>query len=340
MEKEEYSLGKRYSKALVTGGAGFIGSHLVDRLLKEGFEVTVLDNLSSGNMQNLPSNCAEGNFRFVEGDIRDLDLAREITKDVDVVFHEAAFVSVTLSVQNPLLANDVNVSGTLNLLKASLDSGVKRFVFASSAAVYGEASSPLRSEGMIPDPLSPYGVSKLAGENYVRSFYKVYGFETVSLRYFNVYGPRQSFDTNCAYGGVITIFLNRLLRNMSPIVFGDGEQSRDFVCVGDVVESNILALSCQNAAGESFNIGSGKGVTVNRVGQILKRLLKKEDVENMYVNPRPGDPQHGYADITKARRILGYCPKSTLKSGLAELVSWYTENGLSFGSDEPQKRAR
>jgi UDP-glucose 4-epimerase len=338
--KEEYGLGKRYSKALVTGGAGFIGSHLVDRLLKEGFDVTVLDNLSSGNMQNFPSNCAEGNFRFVKGDIRDLSLIREITKDVDVVFHDAAFVSVTLSVQNPLLANDVNVSGTLNLLKASLDSGVKRFVFASSAAVYGEASSPLKSEGLIPDPLSPYGVSKLAGENYVRSFNKVYGFETVSLRYFNVYGPRQSFDINCAYGGVITIFLNRLLRNMSPIVFGDGEQSRDFVYVGDVVESNILALGCKNATGESFNIGSGKGVTVNRVGQILKRLLKRENIENVYVDPRPGDPQHGYADITKARRILGYFPKSSLKGGLAELVRWYTENGRSFGSDEPRKRAR
>jgi nucleoside-diphosphate-sugar epimerase len=328
--KEEYALGKRYSKALVTGGAGFIGSHLVDRLLKEDFEVTVLDSLSSGSMQNVPSDYAEGNFRFVKGDIRDLSLVMEITKDIDVVFHEAAFVSVMLSVKNPLLANDVNVSGTLNLLKASLDSGVKRFVFASSAAVYGETPSPLKGEDLIPQPSSPYGVSKLAAENYVRSFYTVYGLETVSLRYFNVYGPRQSFDINCAYGGVITIFLNRLLRNMSPIVFGDGEQTRDFVYVGDVVESNILALGCKNAVGEFFNIGSGTRISVNQVAEVLKRLLKREDVENVYAEARPGDIQHGYADTTKAKRILGYSPKFSFEEGLAELVKWYTTNSLSF----------
>jgi len=324
--KEEYGLGKRYSKALVTGGAGFIGSHIVDRLLKEGFEVTVLDNLSSGSLQNVPSNYAEGDFRFVRGDIRDLDLVREITKDVDVVFHEAAFVSVTLSVQNPLLANDVNVSGTLNLLKASLDSGVKRFVFASSAAVYGETPSPLKGEDLIPCPSSPYGISKLAAENYVRSFYTVYGLETVSLRYFNVYGPRQSFDIDCAYGGVITIFLNRLLKNVSPIVFGDGEQTRDFVYVGDVVESNILALGCKNAVGEFFNIGSGTRISVNQVAEVLKRLLKQEDVENVCAEARPGDVRDGYADISKARRILGYSPKLSLEEGLTELLNWRAIN--------------
>jgi nucleoside-diphosphate-sugar epimerase len=332
--KEEYGLGKRYSKALVTGGAGFIGSHLVDRLLREGFEVTVLDNLTSGNMQNMPSDCAEGDFRFVKGDIRDLSLVRETTKDIDVVFHQAAFVSVTLSVKNPLLANDVNVSGTLNLLKASLDSGVKRFVFASSAAVYGETPSPMKGEDLIPQPSSPYGVSKLAAEGYVRSFYTVYGLETVSLRYFNVYGPRQSFDIDCAYGGVITIFLNRLLRDMSPMIFGDGEQTRDFVYVGDVVESNILALGCKNAAGDFFNIGTNERISVNLVAKVLKHLLKKEDVKNVYADPRPGDIQHVYADTTKAKRILGYSPEFSLEEGLAELIKWHTTNSLSFGEGE------
>ena len=317
------------SRVLVTGGAGFIGSHIVDRLLSDGFDVTVLDDLSSGSLSNIARHKGQKEFRLVKGDIRDAKLVREALKGVDAVFHEAAFVSVTLSVKDPVLANDVNVAGTLNVLKASADLGVKRFVFASSAAVYGETSTPLKLEDMASVPMSPYGVSKFAAESYVRSFYRTYGLETVSLRYFNVYGPRQSFDLDCAYGGVISIFLNRLLRGMSPIVYGDGEQTRDFVYVRDIVEANMLALDSTKAAGEAINVGSGTGISVNRVAEVLKSLLNKTSVKNMYVDPRVGDVRYGYADITKAGELLGYRPTVSFEEGLRELVEWYGGRDVS-----------
>jgi len=314
---------------LVTGGAGFIGSHVVDRLLSDGYDVTVLDDLSSGSLGNIARHKGEKAFRLVKGDIRDAKLVREVLKGVDAVFHEAAFVSVTLSVKDPVVANDVNVAGTLNVLKASVDLGVKRFVFASSAAVYGETSTPLKSEDMASVPLSPYGVSKLAAESYVRSFYRTYGLETVSLRYFNVYGPRQSFDLDCAYGGVISIFLNRILRGMSPVVYGDGEQTRDFVYVRDIVEANMLALNSKKAAGEAINVGSGTRVSVNRVAEVLKSLLNKTSVKNIYADPRIGDVLHGYAAIAKAGEILGYRHTVSFEEGLRELVEWYDKKDVS-----------
>jgi nucleoside-diphosphate-sugar epimerase len=314
---------KRFSNILATGGAGFIGSHLVDRLLDEGYEVTILDNLNSGSLENIAHNKRRKKLKLVKGDIRDLPTVKKALEDVDAVFHEAAFVSITLSVRDPILANDVNVSGTLNLLKASADLGVKRFVFASSAAVYGETPTPLKREDMITAPSSPYGVSKLAAESYVRSFYRTYGLETVSLRYFNVYGPRQSFDINCAYGGVITIFLNRLLRDMPPIIYGDGEQTRDFVYVQDIVEANMSALNTKDAAGEFLNIGSATRISVNRVAEQLKHLLNKKKIRNMYEDPRVGDVRHGCADISKAKKILGYAPRFSFEEGLAKLVEWY-----------------
>ena len=321
-------MSKRISKILVTGGAGFIGSHLVDRLLSEDYQVTVLDNLSCGDLKNIsyPQN---KNFRFLRGDIRNFGQVKNALKDVDAVFHEAALVSVTQSVQDPILANNINVTGTLNVLKASADLGVKRLMFASSAAVYGESSTPEKTEDTVASPFSPYGISKLAAENYARSFYKLYGLETVSLRYFNVYGPRQSFDLNSAYGGVITIFLNRLLRNMPPIIYGDGEQSRDFVYVEDIVESNMLALKTKNAAGDYLNIGSGEKISVNRVAEVLKRLLEKENLQNIYANARPGEVKHTYANIEKARRILGYCPRFSFDEGLDRLVGWYIKNRMT-----------
>ena len=247
-------------------------------------------------------------------------------KDVDVVFHEAALASVTLSVENPIETNEVNVTGTLNLLKASTDQNVKRFIYASSAAVYGDTPSPKKTEDMTPHPTSPYGASKLAAENYVKLFHKVYGLETVSLRYFNVYGPRQRFDIQCAYGGAITIFLNRLLRNMPPIIYGDGEQTRDFVYFKDVIEANMLALNSQNAAGEAFNIGTGTPTSINQIAEALKDILNKKHLENIYADPRPTDIKHGYADISKANKTLGYNPKFSIKEGLTELVNWYTYN--------------
>ncbi len=316
-------MNKNCRNVLVTGGAGFIGSHLVDRLLREGFEVTVIDNFSKGRLENIASYLGRKDFHLVKGDIRDFNLVKDIMKGVDAVFHEAAFVSIVLSIEDPVLVNDVNVTSTLNLLKASVDSNVKRFVFASSAAIYGETKSPLMVEDMLPAPTSPYGVSKLAAESYTRSFYKTYGLDTVALRYFNVYGPRQSFDIQSSYGGVITLFLNRLIRNMEPMIYGDGEQTRDFVYVQDVVEANMLALNGKSAAGEFFNIGSGCRTTVNQVAQTIKNSFNRNDMKNVYADPRPGEVKHGYADINKARMMLNYAPRFSFEQGFADLVAWY-----------------
>lgn len=310
-------------KVLVTGGAGFIGSHIVDRLLGEGFEVTVVDNFSKGHLENISSHLGRKNFHLVKGDIRNFNLAKTIMKDIDAVFHEAAFVSIVLSIEDPVLVNDINVTSTLNLLKAAVDSDVKRFIFASSAAIYGETKSPLIVEDMLPAPSSPYGVSKLAAESYTRAFYETYGLETVALRYFNVYGPRQSFDIQSGYGGVITLFLNRLIRDMELLIYGDGEQTRDFVYVQDVVEANMLALNTKSAAGGFFNIGSGFRTTINQVAQTIKNSLNRTDKKNLYADPRPGEVKHGYADIIKARKILNYAPSFSFEQGIADLVSWY-----------------
>ena len=202
---------------------------------------------------------------------------------------------------------------------------MKRFIFASSAAIYGDTNSPLAKEGTIPNPISPYGVSKLAAENYVRVFHKAYGLETVCLRYFNVYGPRQSFDVQDAYGGAITIFTNRLLKNMSPIIYGDGEQTRDFIYIQDVVEANILALGSKNAAGEVLNIGTGKNISLNKMVGVLKDITNKKNLKNVYADPRPTDIRHSYADISKSKKILAYDPRFSIKEGLIELVKWYTK---------------
>lgn len=295
---------------------------MVDRLIAEGSEVTVLDNFDTGKLDNVSGH---KDLRIVKGDIRDYALIRHTVEDVDAVFHEAALVSIVLSVKNPLVANEINVTGTLNLLKASSDLGVKRFIYASSAAAYGNTSAPRKKEDMPLDPASPYGMSKLAAEKYTKIFYELYGLETVSLRYFNVYGSRQRFDEKWAYGGVISIFLDRLLKNMPPVIHGDGEQTRDFVYVKDVVEANMLALKTSGAAGEVFNIGTGKRITVNKVAQLLKQMTNKENLENVHADSRPGDVRHGYANISKAERILNYVPKFSIEQGLTELVNWYAQ---------------
>jgi nucleoside-diphosphate-sugar epimerase len=315
----------KYEKILVTGGTGFIGSHIVDKLMEEGFDVTTIDNLDTGSIENIAHHKNKENFNFIKGDIRDLDLVKKAIKGIDAVFHEAALASVTLSVKNPIISNDINVGGTVNLLKASSDFGVKRFIFASSAAIYGDTNSPIKKEDAIPNPKSPYAVSKLAAEKYASVFHEVYGLETVSLRYFNVYGPRQSFDIQGAYGGAITIFTNRLAKNMRPIIYGDGNQTRDFVYVHDVVNANMLALNSKNAAGEVFNVGTGRGISVNQVAEVLKDLMNKKDLKTFYAEPRQTDIRHGYADITKAKNILGYDSKFSIKDSLLELVNWYTK---------------
>jgi len=315
----------KYQKILVTGGAGFIGSHIVDRLIEEGFEVTVIDDLHTGSLANISRHHGVKNFQLVEGDVRDTSLVRKTLKDVDVVFHEAALANVALSVKDPITTNQVNVEGTLNLLEASRDANVKRFIFASSAAVYGNTKSPQKREDDSLNPTSPYGVSKLASENYVRVFHRLHGLKTVCLRYFNVYGPGQRVDVHGSYGGVISIFINRILNNMPPIIQGDGEQTRDFVYVNDVVEANMLALNSENGAGEAFNIGTGKNISIKQVAEILKHIMNRENLEDIHTEPRPTDIKHGYADISKAKRVLGYAPRFSIEKGLTELVNWYTK---------------
>jgi len=314
---------KGYSKVLITGGAGFIGSHLVDRLLREGFEVTVLDDFSAGKMQNISSHESSRQFHLVRGDVRDVNLINRVVEDVDAVFHEAALIDVALSVENPLLFNDVNVLGTLVLLKACLDSHVKRFIFASSAAVYGDLQPAKKKENMLPHPISPYGVSKLAAEHYVEVFNALYGLETVCLRYFNIYGPRQNIEST--YSGVITAFLGRLLKGELPIINGDGQQTRDFVHVDDVVSANLLALESKNAIGEIFNIASGTSVSVSELATILQQTTNAEHSRAIFAEPRAGDIRHCSGDISKAKELLGYNPKISLEDGLSQLVKWHID---------------
>jgi len=310
-----------YSKVLVAGGAGFIGSNLVDKLLQEGVEVTVLDNLYTGSLENIAHHKQNRNFHFVRGDVRNPDAVKSIVKDMDAVFNEAAVVSVPRSMENPLLANEVNVTGTLNLLTACLHSGVKRFVQASSASIYGNtAALPLREE-LPPKPISPYAVSELAAESYVKVFSTVYGLPTVCLRYFNVYGPRQTYSP---YSGVITIFINRLQRNQPPIILGNGKQTRDFVYVEDVIKANMLALIRKRAVGEVFNIATGIATTINQMVTILQESMGKMNLRPIYKEPRSGDIRHSCASIEKARKILGYKPQFSLEKGLTKLVEWYS----------------
>jgi len=316
----------RLSNVLVTGGAGFIGSHLVDRLLHKGFDVTVLDDFSHGKMENISSHRNARGFRLVRGDVRDTRLVKEAVEGVDAVFHEAALVNVSLSIENPLLFNDVNVVGTLNLLRACLDSDVGRFIFASSAAVYGNTKPAKKRESMLPRPISPYGVSKLAAENYVRIFNELYGLETVSLRYFNVYGPRQALASG--YSGVITAFVNQLFNGKTLIIQGDGKQTRDFVHVDDVVSANMLALETKNAVGEVFNIASGAAVGIYELARILQRVTRKEHPKPVFAERRQGDIRHCLGDIGRASRLLGFHTEITLQDGLSELVEWCSHIGV------------
>lgn len=306
-----------YSRVLVTGGAGFIGSHLVDRLIAEDLEVIVLDNLQGGKLGNIRQHNDKKNFRFVHDDIRNFNLVKDLIKDVDAVFHKAAIVSVPQSIEDPALVNDVNVNGTLNLLKASLDSNVKRFIYASSCAVHGNAVNLPIKENSELEPLSPYGVSKLAAESYVKVFYKAFGLETVCLRYFNVYGSRQ---VQGPYSGVITQFIDCLAKNLPLVIFGDGEQTRDFVHVGDVVEANMLALKNGKIIGETYNIATGVATTINQLAKILMEITNKTELRLVRAEPRKGDIKHSVADISKARRELRYKPRISLEEGLKDLA--------------------
>jgi UDP-glucose 4-epimerase len=305
-----------FGRVLVTGGAGFIGSHLVNRLLKNGADVVVLDNLFSGKMNNIRDHLDAGTFHFVKGDIRDNVFLKKNVVDTDLAVHLAAVVSVPLSVKRPSLAHEVNAAGTLNLLNACLECGAKRVVFASSSAVYGEPEHLPIDENHPTRPISPLATSKLTAEQHCKVFHESYGLETVILRLFNVYGPRQSADDE---GAVVARFMKRIRQNLPLIIYGDGKQTRDFVHVNDVVEAFILALTKGNAAGEVFNIGSGTSVTINALAETI-RDLAKQNVQTIHQDTRLGDIRHSHAKIERAKKRLGYNPSISLREGLKPFI--------------------
>lgn len=303
---------------LVTGGAGFIGSHLVRRLLELGERVRVVDDFSTGHRSNLAE--VEPRCELIEGDIRDRELVQHSVQGVESVFHLAARASVPRSVQQPLAAHEVNVTGTLNLLLAARDAGVRRFVYSSSSAAYGETPVLPKSEDMAPQPLSPYAVSKLAGEYYCSCFAHVYGLATISLRYFNVFGPRQ--DPDSPYAAAIPAFVSRMLRGQPPIIYGDGEQSRDFCYIDNVVEANLLAARAANLAGQVVNIACGERITLNAIVALINRQLGTNLVPR-YEPPRAGDVRHSLAALDRARSVLGYEPRIMFAEGLERSIAWY-----------------
>ena len=304
-------------KVLVTGGAGFIGSHLVDELLARGHSVTVLDDLSGGSMNNLKNHMSNPAFRFIREDIRDAKVVKKAMVGIDAVIHEAAMISVPRSIEDPELAHSVNVEGTLTLLKSSLNHNIKRFVYASSCAVYGEQTQLPINENAPLKPLSPYASSKLAAEQNCLTFHKREGLETVCLRYFNVYGPRQ---TAGEYAGVMIKFLERLRDNQPPIIYGDGEQTRDFVHVGDIVGATLLALEREGVAGEVLNIGTGRATSINELCRIFLAAAGKTKLKPTHEAPRPGDIKYSQADVTKAMKLLGFKPKISIEEGVGKLL--------------------
>ena len=307
---------------LVTGGAGFIGSHLAERLLALGHEVRVLDNFSTGRRENLAS-FADG-IEVFEVDVRDREGVAGAVKGVDVVFHEAALASVPRSVDDPMTSDDVNVHGTLNLLKASRDAGVHRLIYASSSSVYGNSPELPKRESMTPQPESPYAVGKLAGEHYCKVFSNLYGLDCVCLRYFNVFGPRQ--DPGSQYAAVVPIFVTALLRNEAPLIHGDGEQSRDFTYVANVVDANLSAVEKDAATGNVMNVACGVTTTVNDLFARV-RGIAGSSIDAEHGPPRAGDVRHSYADIGRAVDLIGFRPAVSLDDGLERTVAWYREGG-------------
>jgi len=301
---------------VVTGGAGFIGSHLVEGLFSAGHELIVIDDLSTGRFENIGRIPADSGVRFVQGSILDLDLLKDEFLGADGVFHQAAYVSVPGSVSNPLQSHETTLTGTLNVLVAARDTGVKKVVHASSAAVYGNLPGVPKREDMPVDPLSPYAVAKYAGEQYCRVFGLLYGLRTVSLRYFNVYGARQ--DPRSDYAAVIPRFIANLRSGNPPVIYGDGTQTRDFVYVKDVVRANILAM--ETGADGVYNIGSGKATSVNELAKLLISLLGFPG-RPVYTGGRPGEVKHSVADISRARASLAWAPSFSLEAGLSDTLA-------------------
>jgi UDP-N-acetylglucosamine/UDP-N-acetyl-alpha-D-glucosaminouronate 4-epimerase len=318
------------ASVLVTGGAGFIGSHLAERLCREGRRVRVLDNLATGRLENLEA--VRDELELIDGDIRDPEISVAAVRGCEVVFHEAALPSVPRSVRDPQASHAANATGTVNVLVACRDEGVRRVVFASSSSVYGSNPKLPKEEEMATMPIAPYAVGKLAAEGYCRAFFEVYGLETVSLRYFNVFGPRQ--DPASEYAAVIPRFITAVLAGERPVVYGDGEQSRDFTYVDNAVDANLLAADATGVAGRTFNIAGGERISLNEVLRELGRITGRE-TEALHEEPRVGDVRHSQADISRAREALGYDPAVSVREGLARVTAHLERelsSSASFGS--------
>jgi nucleoside-diphosphate-sugar epimerase len=306
---------------VVTGGAGFIGSNTVDELIRRGHSVVVLDDLSAGKEENLAE--VRNKISFIKGSITDLEVVRKAMHEADYVLHLAARTSVPRSVKDPIETNRVNIDGTLNVLVAARDAKVKRIVFAASSSAYGETPTLPKLETMQPAPISPYGVTKYVGELYAQVFGRAYGLENVSLRYFNVFGPRQ--DPNSPYSGVLSKFCTAFLEGTQPVIFGDGEQSRDFTYIENVVQANLLACEAPGASGKVFNVGTGGRFTLNQTLAMLQRF-SGVNLEAKYEPAREGDIRDSQADIAQGREILGYNPTVEFEEGLERTFSWYRES--------------
>ena len=305
---------------LVTGGAGFIGSNTVDELVRRGHSVVVLDDLSSGKEDNLAE--LRNKITFIKGSITDIEVVRKAMHEAEYVLHLAARTSVPRSVKDPIETNKINIDGTLNVLVAAKELKVKRVVFAASSSAYGETPTLPKIETMQPQPISPYGVTKFVGELYGQTFGRCYGLENVSLRYFNIFGPRQ--DPSSPYSGVLAKFCTAFLEETQPVVFGDGEQTRDFTYVENAVLANLLACEAPNVSGKVFNVGVGGRVSLNEVLRELAKITSKT-LEAKYEPPRDGDIRDSQADISQARELLGYEPQVTFEDGLARTFEWYRE---------------
>jgi len=305
--------------ALVTGGAGFIGSHIASGLIAKGARVRVIDDLSTGYRQNLEE--IGGDIDFVEGSVADENALRRALRDVEIVFHQAAIPSVPRSVENPRQTHVACVDATFSLLIAAREMGVRRIVYAGSSSAYGDQPTLPKIEGMLPEPLSPYAVAKLVGEYYCQVFTRVYGLETVTLRYFNVFGPRQ--DPSSQYSGVISRFISALLTGEGPVIYGDGEQSRDFTYIDNVVTANLKAAETSKGLGQIINIANGKRISLNQLLQELISLTGRSGVTPDYQPTRAGDVKHSLADISRARELLAYEPLADLRTGLQKTIDWW-----------------
>jgi nucleoside-diphosphate-sugar epimerase len=311
---------------LVTGGAGFIGSHIADALAKSGARVRVIDDLSTGHRENIEE--IGGAIDFVQASLNDEAAVSRALEDVELVFHEAAIPSVPRSVENPRETHDACVNATFSLLLAARNARVRRVVYAASSSAYGDQPTLPKSEEMRPDPLSPYAVAKLVGEYYCQVFYRSYGLETVALRYFNVFGPRQ--DPSSQYSGVISRFISVLMSGETPVIFGDGEQSRDFTFIRNVVDANLRAAETTKGIGEIINVANGKQITLNELLDTLKRITHRTEAQAEYKEARTGDVRHSVADITRAREFLGYESRVDLEEGLRLTMDWWKQSRFAL----------